>query len=450
MYAQTTSFSSKNKIFFEPKFKVLSYDEDYSELADSTLRSNIYTKLKYIPLYKNGYLTFGGEARLRMEIRNHLNYGNPLEDRGPDFQQRSRLWADYHIAKNIRAYIELQSSTSYGLEVQASPLDKDQLEVHQAFIDAIHRFKDNSSLIFRLGRQEIVIAKSRLFDNRNAPNLRHSVDAARLTYTQKDWLVEAFGGLSQSDKIGYFNDGWDKNFTFFTSHLVKKNIINSIGLNAEFLYIHSNRKKAPTPVFYGTRNTFSVRLFGKKGSWDYDVEGVYQLGKGINNTDINAWFIASESNFTFPIKMKPYLGYKLDIGSGDKNPDDNKNNSYDFLWSKGISFASDLSYTNLMSFGPAAGFNITPKIRLDFWAQWLWRNSLKDGLYKMSDTFQRVPSYGNSRFIGFRNLLKIEYQVNSFIMFGTYFNQTYKGSYLKENEYNKNLFYGLFYTNIRF
>lgn len=435
---------------FVPQFKNLNYEENYTALQDSTLRDNLYKKIKYIPLYKNGYLTIGGEVRLRMEIRDHLNYGNPPEDRGPDFQQRTRLWADYHFAKNFRFFAELQSGTSYGLEAKPSPLDKNQLEFHQLFFDTYQKIGDHNSLQVRLGRQEITIGKARLFDTRTPPNTKHAQDAARIIYTTPTWLWEAFGGMDVTDKIGTFNDGWNKNFTFFATHFVKKDPFKIKGANAEFLYAATNRSAVPTNAFFGSRSAFSARFSGIKGGLNYDVEGIYQVGNGINNQNVQAWFIGSETNYTFASKLKPYIGYKLDIGSGDRNANDNKNNSYDFLWSKGISFGSDLGYTNLMSFGPAAGLQITPKIKVDLWAQWLWRNSLEDGLYKMSEAYQRVPSYGTARYVGFRNLLKAEYQVNPYLLLGMYFNRTYKGTYLKENDHNKDLFYGIFYATVRF
>src|SRR5579859_2565526 len=60
-------------VMMPPAHTALRYDEDYSYLKNPEVRTNLYDKLKYIPLNKRGdwYLTFGGELRDRYEYFNN-------------------------------------------------------------------------------------------------------------------------------------------------------------------------------------------------------------------------------------------------------------------------------------------------------------------------------------------------------------------------------------------
>jgi len=61
-----------------PAYKILRFDENYSCLSNSALRTNFFDPIKYIPLRTNDpawYLTLGGEVRERFEGHYDPNFG---------------------------------------------------------------------------------------------------------------------------------------------------------------------------------------------------------------------------------------------------------------------------------------------------------------------------------------------------------------------------------------
>src|SRR5919206_487018 len=68
------------------------------------------------------------------------------------------------------------------------------------------------------------------------------------------------------------------------------------------------------------RHTLGLRLWGRPGPWDYNVEVVYQLGT-FGAGQIHAWTAASDTGYTLrSMAWQPRLGLKADIISGDRNP----------------------------------------------------------------------------------------------------------------------------------
>jgi len=433
-----------------PKFLPLNYEEDYHYLSDKQLRTGLWAKLKYIPIWKGGYITIGGEIRPRGEFREHFKYGKGNEDQGFDWQQRSRLWADIHLLFNLRVFGEIQSGTTYELDYNPSLTDYNPGELHQAFAEYTLNLGKGSRMYVRAGRQEILFNKARLFDVRQPPNNRRSYDAGRINVKAGDWNFGVIGGEEVQDKAGYFNDPSNKNLKFgsaYVSHKLGKALPNS---TVELLYIYVDKKSAANNLFNGTRSTLSARIGGVEGGWNYDVELVGQGGKNISGQQIHAWYVATESWYTFKPKWKPFIGTRIDIASGDKDSTDNKSNSYDYLWSKAMSWVPDFGYTNIAAVGPIFGCKPTTKLSIDFTIQELWRTSKEDGIYSMSCALLRSAGAGTSSVIGTRCVAKAEYQLNPFLMFGCYLNETFKGKYLEQAGNSQNMVYAHLYSVFRF
>jgi hypothetical protein len=113
----------------------LRYDEDYSVLKDDSL-TNYYTQVKYVPLNKNGntFLSFGGDVRQQYFYIKNEDWGEAPEDKDGYIFSRLLAHADLHVGKYFRTYVELQSSLANGKEYPNSPIDENQLDLHQAFL----------------------------------------------------------------------------------------------------------------------------------------------------------------------------------------------------------------------------------------------------------------------------------------------------------------------------
>ena len=62
---------------------------------------------------------------------------NPLLDKDGFILTRYLVHADFHAGKYFRTFIQLQSSLANGKEVPPSPVDENQLDLHQAFADVV-------------------------------------------------------------------------------------------------------------------------------------------------------------------------------------------------------------------------------------------------------------------------------------------------------------------------
>lgn len=432
-----------------PKFLALNYEENYSYLGSKN-RSTLWQKLKYIPLFKQSYLTIGGELRPRLEYREHLRYGKGNEDHGFDFQQRSRLWTDIHFTNKTRVFAEVKSGTTSGLDFPASAVDNNTVEIHQAFAEFAQSFSNKTQVYIRAGRQEISFGKARLFDVRQPPANRRAYDAVRIGLTSGKWKTGIIGGSDVEDKAGAFNDRFNSNYRFFAAYLSHAFGGSLSGSALEALYLFTDRKTAANTRFIGKRNSLSFRWSGMNKALNYDIELIGQSGTTANAHPICAWYAGSEGAYTLSSSAHPYFGWRIDIASGDRDSLLHALGSYDFLWSRGQSLAPDLGFTNIAAIGPTIGVKPVPKLAIDLSAQKLWRLSTHDGIYAMSGAPVRFAHDGKANDIGWRTTCRTEYTINSFLLFGIYANRTFKATYLSESDSGESMFYGNLYALFRF
>jgi len=120
-----------------PAYRRLRYEEDWSVLRDPSRRTESLDRLKYIPLTADGWawLTLGGEIRERYEYTHNPVWGQDPQDERGVLLQRYTLFTDLHLGPDLRVFVELLSALADGRAGGAGPVDEDQLDVQQAFID---------------------------------------------------------------------------------------------------------------------------------------------------------------------------------------------------------------------------------------------------------------------------------------------------------------------------
>jgi hypothetical protein len=74
-----------------------------------------------------------------------------------------------------------------------------------------------------------------------------------------------------------------------------------------------------------SRYTLGIYISGNVGNLSHEVEGAYQLGSVNENTDISAFMLALNANYSFDTPIKPNLGAGIDYLSGDDGTDDKYN-----------------------------------------------------------------------------------------------------------------------------
>lgn len=431
-------------------FAPLPYDDDFSHLADAP-RDSAMDKLKYIPLGGSAYLTLGGEARIRTETREHLNFGRGTEDDGFDLQHRLRLSADLNISPNLRIFGELQATGTNGDDVPTrNAVDHNVIEGHQLFVEATTGFGTDGTLFVRGGRQEISLGKGRLFDPRNGPNTRRSYDALRVQATQGDWRFGAIGGKTVADLAGDWNNETHDDFKYFAAHAARR-INGALGTGeVEFVYLHTDQDSARIADFIGKRNTYSVRVGAKKDALTYDVESMLQGGETQTGKDVEAWFVGGEATYQLQAAWNPRLGTRFEFGSGDKNPNDNKSQTFDPMWGRGQSFTPEFGYSNMMHAGVNLNVNPMPKLSANVGVTALRRLSKDDGVYSLAPALMRGAYEGQSRDVGVRYTTRFDYNFNRHVAAGFLINHVKAGDFLKETGSAEDLFYTSVFITTRF
>jgi hypothetical protein len=166
---------------YPPLMPLSRYDDDFSALSQEVKPKDFWDPLKFIPFNskKDVYLSLGGEARLMYEFFDQANFGAGPQDSGGYFLQRYLLHADLHLGSQVRLFTQLQSSWIEGRSGGARPVDRDELDLHQAFFDWSPYKEEELSFTLRLGRQELNYGSSRIITFREGPNTRFSFDAAK-------------------------------------------------------------------------------------------------------------------------------------------------------------------------------------------------------------------------------------------------------------------------------
>jgi len=128
------------------------------------------------------------------------------------------LHADVHLGPRVRVFTQLKSGLEEGRTGGPRPTDKDELDLHQAFVDVTLGLQPTFTL--RAGRQELAFGSSRLVSVRESPNVRQSFDGLRALLRADAWKVDGFVTLPVNTKRGVFDDDPDTPRLFWGAYAV--------------------------------------------------------------------------------------------------------------------------------------------------------------------------------------------------------------------------------------
>lgn len=439
-----------------PPFKLINHDEDYSYLADASKRTSDWAKLKYVPIGGEDsgiWASFGGELRLRAEHRNNERFGRGAQDKDGNFQTRARLWGELNLGQNFRAFVDIQDARTSGLDSGEPFIEESRTDFHQGFVEATTDF-GGGKLTARVGRQEMGLGGFRLFDMREGANARSALDIVRVLYdTPSGWSGGAFAGYGIWEQKTSFDDSTDYEYRLFGVNAARTLGTGPNAPKLELLYVNTDNNWA---VFdqVGTgrddRDTVSVRLSGKLAPYDYEIEGVKQYGdfKGL---DVDAWFVSAVVGRSFAdVKWSPRVAVRVDIGSGDDNPNDGKLNTFNPLFPQPAALRTDLGFGNMVMIQPEITARPNPKLTVGANTAGLWRQSNKDGVYALSGRVLRSGTEGNESYIGWRTGVFARYAINPFVTVTGVANYTKAGDFLEQTTHSSDQSYVGTFLGLRF
>ena len=427
-------------------YNLLRENDDWSFLADPSLRSDFWDPIKYIPLGCEAcYVSLGGEIREVFEQVGNDNWGKQRY-MNAFLLQRYMLQSDWHLGENFRVFVQLKSGLEDFRAGGARPIDEKRLDFEAAFLEIGNTHKKNWAVL-RVGRQELNYGSGRLVSVREGPNVRQSFDGVKIRSRAGAWNVDAWAVRPDLDKFGFFDNAPDHKTAFwgvYASRPLKR------GVGYDLYYLGLDRKNATFER--GTaaelRHTVGARLWRpiatEAPGVDFDYEGVVQFGT-FGSDDVRAWTFASDTGYSLTtVPLRPRFSIKADISSGD-NPGSHTLGTFSPIFPLGNYFGV-LADTGP---GPVNFIDVHPRIKTqlphglsistDFVAQ--WRENINDGVYAVPG-FLLVPANGSrARFVGYRPGAEVRWQINRHAYLQADYGIFYAGQFLKEASPGRNINY---------
>ncbi|HMJ15830.1 MAG TPA: alginate export family protein [Polyangiaceae bacterium] len=415
-------------------FRALRYDEDYSSFDDPACRARPLDTMKYLGLGGKGasYFSWGADLRERYEYVSSVDFGRAAADDNGYVLQRALLHANLRLFGRVRAFAELQSGLYFNHDAAPRSTDKDELDLHQAFLDLT--LGSHDSVTLRAGRQELAFGSSRLVSVRDKTNLRRSFDGARLIAQSGGWQMNAFALAPVINEDGVFDNRRAREHWFWGSYSAGA-LAAGLGIDVYYLGLHEPESVFNQGAARELRHSWGARLWGKPGAFDYDFELVYQWGS-FGDANIRAYMLASNTGYTFhDLPAEPRFGLKVNAASGDEDANDPDLQTFNPLFPRGTYYgeASLVGSQNLVDVHPALDLSFGDSVLAVFDWDIFWRHSSGDGLYRSSTLPQISHAATRQRFVGSQAAVTLQWQATRHLSLTGAYVHFFAGRFLRES-----------------
>ena len=350
-------------------WKSLYFDNDFSYKTKPNAPHFFGEELKNMPLFGDDCepsgltLSYGGEIRHRyMDENNRLRPGGP--GRSTYDLLRWRQYVDLKWGQDFRVYVEGVDASIHNNELAVTAIDKNRWDVLNAFFDLKIAERDDKPVYFRAGRQELLYGTpsgaspgQQVISPLEWGNTRRNFDGFKLFSKGDTWDIDlfavrpvntanptgAFGGRPALTAVGKFDNQFDEadySRWFSGVYSVYRGIKDNT-IEPYYVWLQTDSAKHDPLCADGNRHTLGLRWTMTKPINDEcdqpwivfasDTEGAYQFGKD-NGLNVQAGFFTTKLGTTFSqVAWTPQLSLIYYWGSGDSDPTDGKNSTYDIL-----------------------------------------------------------------------------------------------------------------------
>jgi hypothetical protein len=378
------------------------------------------------------YLTLGGELRERFEYYQNPAFGLPGKY-DSDLLQRITLFVDVHLGDRLRFFVEGISGLVADETLHPPPPQKDPLNLQFAFVDLVPYLTGDESFTMRFGRFGMSLGSGRLVATRAAPNIPFKFDGLEFLYNSPWWQATAFLTRPVNESSDKF-DSADHTVAFWGLYVTHWfDATREDGLDVYYLGIQREHGAYASGTGFEQRHSLGSRLFGEKNHWDWNGEGVVQVGS-YGDESILAWTTSLDTGYTADVPLQPRFGLKMDVASGNSDRDGGTQGTFDGLFFKSGYFndASLLRPENIMDVHPNLTLELTKKLSLNGGGDVLWRYSRNDGIYSPPGFVELPAIRANSPYVGTFLDVNLDWQIQRHITFEASYVHLFTGSYVHE------------------
>jgi len=334
-----------------------------------------YAPLKDIPL---GPGTLDVDLEFRTRYEHYADYnirGYGRDEHDEVLLMRTQVGFDYTFAEEGHAYVKFQDSRHYASDLAREdfPLTCtyfDQADVREAYVEMQHL--GGSPFGFKIGRQGWSYGDKRLVGPANWGNVGGFWwDAATVTVDTEPVKVDLFYGQRViREQIRWDNRHFDFDAAGVWAHVKK------LPCTFDLFYLlryddHGNARGERTTGDI-RRHTAGVYAAGTLAeNWDWAGTLAAQFGTQAGD-DIEAYGAHAKLGYTWrECPWTPRLGGEFAYASGDRDPNDGDNNTFDNLYTCPTSYYGRMNlfaWRNLMDY--MVTFSVKPTKQLTLWVDY--------------------------------------------------------------------------------
>ena len=379
------------------------------------------------------WLKFSGEYRMRFEGVD----GGGFAPNKSDAYGLNRVRLNMRVTPSywMRFQVQAQDAQAFGRNAKPdAPPFEDTFDLRQAYVE--FGKAETPAVLLRVGRQELFFGEQRLIGHLNWTNTARSFDAARLTLQHKNYKVDLFSATVVNLREARFDKSTGGNDLHGAYGSITKLVPNAT-IEPYVLWRLARGSKTETGIPGTTsREVYGFRWVGKlPAHFDYGAEIVGQSGH-VGTDTIRAEASHVVLGYTIPIlKKKPRIVAEYNYASGDKDPLDSTQRTFDQLYPTGhdkLGLGDQVGWKNIHDVRSGVEYKATGKLTLSaFYHSW-WLASRSDALYNAAGAaIAKSPTGVAGRFVGQEGDALMTYALNANMSIGSGYANIFPGTFLK-------------------